>query len=90
MITVLLIMSAGIFIGWIFHSKIKFLRTTEFLTNWAIYLLLFMLGLSVGTNDTILKNFGEIGLQAITLTLFAVLGSVLTAWLTYNLFFKKK
>ncbi len=90
MITVLLIMSAGILIGWIFHSKIKFLRITEFLTNWAIYLLLFMLGLSVGTNDTILKNFGEIGLQAITLTLFAVLGSVLTAWLTYNLFFKKK
>lgn len=90
MITVLLLMSAGIIIGWFFHSKKKFLSITENLTTWAIYALLFMLGVSVGTNEKILTNFGKIGFQAITLTLFAVLGSILLAWLTYNLFFKKQ
>jgi len=90
MITVLLLMSAGIIIGWIFHSKEKLLKAVGYLTNWAIYALLFMLGLSVGTNEKILNNFGKIGFQAITLTLFAVIGSILFAWLTYHLFFKKR
>jgi len=90
MITVLLLMTAGIFIGWILHSKNKFLIITENLTTWAIYALLFMLGVSVGTNEKILTNFGKIGFQAIALTLFAVFGSILLAWLTYFLFFKKR
>ena len=83
-------MSFGIFIGWIFHAREKFLTLTGKLTNWAIYLLLFLLGLSVGTNDKILSNFDKIGWQAISLTVFAVIGSILMAWLTYNLFFKKR
>jgi len=48
MITVLLLMTAGILIGWILHSKEKFLKVSAILTNWAIYALLFLLGLSVG------------------------------------------
>lgn len=90
MITVLLLMTAGIFIGWILHSKEKFLKVSAILTNWAIYALLFLLGLSVGTNEKILTNFGNIGFQAIMLTVFAVIGSILCAWLTYHLFFKKR
>lgn len=89
MITVLVIMTVGIFIGWIFHNKKKFLKIIDKLTNWAIYLLLFLLGLSVGTNDKILKNLDQIGFQAILITLFAVLGSVLVSWVTYIIFFKK-
>jgi uncharacterized membrane protein YbjE (DUF340 family) len=90
MITVLLLMTAGIVIGWIFHSREKFLKASAILTNWAIYALLFLLGLSVGTNEKILNNFAKIGFQAIALTVFAVFGSILLAWLTYNLFFKKR
>lgn len=89
MITVLLIMTAGIVIGWFLHKKEKFLKVINELTNWAIFLLLFLLGLSVGTNDKILQNFDQIGFQAIAITLFAVMGSVLVSWLTYILFFKK-
>lgn len=90
MITVLALMTLGIFIGWFLHKKEKFLKIVSELTNWAIYLLLFLLGLSVGTNEKILRNFDTIGYQAIVITIFAVLGSVLVSWLTYILFFKKK
>jgi uncharacterized membrane protein YbjE (DUF340 family) len=89
MITVLVLMTAGIAIGWILHHKEKFIKISNELTNWAIYLLLFLLGLSVGTNDKILNNFDQIGIQAIVITLFAVAGSVLVSWLTYIVFFKK-
>ena len=89
MVTVLLLMTLGIILGWILHKKKKFLKITSELTNWAIYLLLFLLGLSVGTNEKILNNFNQIGTQAILITLFAVAGSILTSWLTYIFFFKK-
>jgi len=89
MIPVLALMTIGIFIGWFLHKKEKFLKLVSELTNWAIYLLLFLLGVSVGTNEKILNNFDIIGYQAIIITVFAVMGSVLVSWLTYILFFKK-
>jgi len=89
MITVLVLMTLGIIIGWFLHHKEKFLSVTGKLTNWAIYILLFLLGVSVGTNDQILNNFDKIGLQAILITLLAVAGSVLVSWLTYHYFFKQ-
>lgn len=89
MITVLLLMTGGMIIGWILHTKKKLIHITSELTNWAIYLLLFLLGLSVGTNEKILDNFSQIGFQAILITVFAVTGSILMSWLTYILFFRK-
>lgn len=83
-------MSLGIIIGWIFHSRKKFLKLTSYLTNWAIYLLLFLLGISVGANEKIIANFDKIGFQAISLTLFAVGGSILFSWAVYHIFFRKK
>ena len=89
MIPVLLIMTFGIVIGWFFHKREKLLNLTSKLTNWAIFLLLFLLGLSVGTNEKILNNFENIGFQAILITLFAVFGSIIVSWITYLIFFKK-
>ncbi|MCB2197562.1 MAG: lysine exporter LysO family protein [Bacteroidetes bacterium] len=88
MITVLAIMTAGIFLGWLLHHKKQFLKIVSHTTNWAIYALLFLLGVSVGTNEKILNNFDKIGVQSIVITLFAVAGSILVSWLTYILFFK--
>lgn len=88
MISVLILMTSGIIVGWIFHHKTIFLQWISKLTNWAIYLLLFLLGLAVGTNDEILSSFDKIGYLSIAITLFAVAGSILTGWVTYHLFFK--
>ncbi|MCK5028171.1 MAG: LysO family transporter [Bacteroidales bacterium] len=89
MITVLILMTSGIIMGWFLHKKKKILKISSELTNWAIYILLFLLGLSVGTNEKILNNFDQIGFLAILITVFAVAGSIFVSWLTYILFFKK-
>ncbi|HKL08947.1 MAG TPA: LysO family transporter [Bacteroidales bacterium] len=90
MITVLLLMTSGIIVGWILHHKTSFLQWISKFTNWAIYLLLFLLGLAVGSNEEILSSFDKIGYLSIAITLFAVAGSIFTAWITYQLFFKNK
>lgn len=54
-----------------------------------IYLLLFMLGVWVGINETIINNIGTIGINAAILTLGAVIGSILCAYFLYMFFFKK-
>ena len=90
MFTVLIIMTLGIVIGAILKDKKKLIKISSKLTNWAIFILLFLLGVAVGTNKEILQNFDKIGYQAIGITIFAVLGSVLTASLTYRLFLSSK
>lgn len=55
----------------------------------AILLLLFLLGMSVGHNRQIMDNLGTIGLEAGLITLGAVGGSVVCAWLVYRLYFSK-
>ena len=89
MLTVLILMTLGIGIGWFLHKQEKLLKLTDKLTNWAIYLLLLLLGLSVGINKKILQNFHQIGFQAILITVFAVAGSIIVSWLLYILVFKK-
>jgi len=90
MIEVLLLMTAGIIIGTFVGKFPKFIKGVDKLTSWAIYLLLFLLGIGVGLNDKIINNLPTIGVQAIVLTLGAVLGSLVLALITYTLFFKQK
>jgi uncharacterized membrane protein YbjE (DUF340 family) len=90
MITVLIVFASGILIGYFIRKKKKVIRINDLLTNGAIFLLLFILGLAVGSNDEIISNVEVIGLNAFLISTFAVLGSVLLAWLFNKLFFKSK
>ena len=90
MVTVLILMVAGILIG-LFVERISFvLKYIDKTISLTIYLLLFLLGISVGINDKIIKNLDTIGVEALVITLGAVAGSVLMAWTVYRLFFKIK
>lgn len=89
MIEIIIIMCAGILTGILLRGKPSFLYASERLTGIAIYLLLFLLGLSVGTNDTIISNFPVIGYNAIILTFSAIAGSVFLSWLLYIFLFRK-
>lgn len=90
MIEILLIMIAGITAGIILRKKKRVISFVEKLTMWAIYLLLFLLGISVGTNDQVINNFGIIGLKSILLTLSGIAGSVILAFILYNFMFRDK
>jgi len=55
--------------------------------SYVIYLLLFLLGLSVGQNETIVRSFHLIGIKALIITAASVAGSLLLSVLVYKIFF---
>ena len=87
MFTVLAIMSAGIILGYLIRNKIRFIKYIDPSINIAIYLLLFLLGISVGGNRTVMDNLGSLGFNALLLAMGAVAGSVGLSYLTYKMFF---
>lgn len=90
MIPVLLLMTIGFILGYVFRNKTKFILFSNKATTLIIYMLLFLLGISVGLNKTIVYNLANIGLQAILITFGAMLGSLILAYITYKLFFIEK
>lgn len=85
MIIVISLMVCGIVLGYIFREKN--LKIVQKLINYAIFLLLFLLGITVGANDNVMNNLDSIGLEALIITLAAVSGSILCAWAVYRFFF---
>lgn len=55
-----------------------------------IWLLLFLLGIDVGGNQEIINGLSTIGMEAIVITLAAVLGSVTAAWALWYVLYKRK
>ncbi|MBI9069306.1 MAG: LysO family transporter [Salinivirgaceae bacterium] len=90
MLTVILIMTAGMIIGYLFRSKKKLIKISNKSVIWVIFILLFFMGLSVGGNNEIMTNLDTIGFRGLELSLAAVFGSVLLSWGVYMLFFKQK
>ena len=87
---VIALFTLGIAIGWLFRKKNKVRKNVDVAVTWAVYLLLFLLGISVGINDEIINNFSRIGYKAFWLTFGAVAGSVVIAKVVYQIFFKTK
>jgi uncharacterized membrane protein YbjE (DUF340 family) len=81
MFTVLSFMFAGIAVGYLLRSKK--IRFIHWVVTTLIWLLLFLLGLEVGANETIVRQFGALGFEAFLLAAGATLGSVVFAWLLW-------
>ena len=83
MFVVIACMLAGIVAGYLFRKwKLRFIHRVILVLIW---LLLFLLGLEVGTNDQVINQFGNLGFEAFLLAFAGTLGSVLFAgilWLT--------
>jgi uncharacterized membrane protein YbjE (DUF340 family) len=90
MILVIAFLLAGIVLGFTIREKKKLKSKFDKSINISIYLLLFTLGIKAGSDDTIVRQLHSLGLTALIISLFAIAGSVLIAWLTYSLFFKKE
>lgn len=88
MIEILIIMFCGIVVGFIFRKKRSIITTADKFAGWSIYLLLFLLGLSVGNNEKVINNFAQIGFNAIILTLSGISGSIILSFIVYKIFFK--
>lgn len=49
--------------------------------TWTVWLLIFVFGISLGSNDSIVSDFAGFGLSALIIALAGVGGSVLSVWL---------
>ncbi len=68
---------AGVFVGFLFRDKNHVLASAQKATTWAVYLLIFFLGVSVGFNKTVMAALGTLGEQALALSVGSITGSVL-------------
>ena len=89
MLTVIIIMIAGMLLGYFIRKENRLTKSVDIIISWLIYLLLFVLGISVGINEVILNNINTILVKVVLLTVGAVMGSVIVSYFTYTLFFKK-
>ncbi|HIZ01906.1 MAG TPA: LysO family transporter [Candidatus Bacteroides merdipullorum] len=89
MFSILLTMAAGGFIGYLCRHM-TLLRQLEKSTSLTVFLLLFVLGLSIGSNHLIIDNLSDFGWQAAVLATAGTAGSILAAALVLRLFFKQR
>ena len=80
---------SGILVGLLFQNRLKLKKIIDRLVIFSIFLLLFFLGMEVGSNDEIINNLPIIGLKSISITVFALLGSTLSAFLLFKFIFKR-
>jgi len=88
MLNVFLVMLLGVGAGVLLRS-VRTLKHTGKVVLLVIYALLFLLGKEVGADDRIVSGLGTLGVQALLLTLGALLGSALCAKLVYERFFRR-
>lgn len=88
MLIVIAIMLGGILCGYLLRKSkpLEKIGKPIFAT---VLVLLFLMGLAVGGNPSIVENLSRLGGQALILTVAGTLGSVLGALAVYRLFFRK-
>lgn len=72
---------AGIPLGLALRKKERILSAVDRLTMWAIYGLLFLLGVSLGSDAMLVSQLGTIGLRAVVISLCCVIGSAFATWM---------
>lgn len=81
-------MVLGILTGFLFRKKeVKWMQTAITILIWA---LLFILGLEVGGNRTIIENLHTLGLKALIISVASVLGSCFLAWVLWRFVVNRK
>jgi len=85
---VIIILILGLILGFILHNKVNFIRLNNKLIIYSIYLLLLLLGISVGSNKVIINSLPTLGWTAFLLTISGLAGSLFSAWIIYKFFFK--
>lgn len=88
MFTIIGLMLTGMLVGYLLRKQN--LRKIHQVITVLIWLLLFILGIEMGSNEQIIKGLHTIGLEAVILTLGGTLGSVIAAWALWKVLYRVK
>lgn len=88
MFTIIGLMLTGMLLGYLLRKRD--LKKIHQIITLLIWLLLFILGIEVGSNEQIIKGLHTIGLETVILTLGGTLGSIIAAWALWRALYNKK
>lgn len=88
MFVIILLVLFGIAAGYALR-RMELQRHIDFTMSWTIKVMLFVLGLSVGGNPSIINNLDDFGGQALLICCAGIVGSILFCMLVVRLFFKE-
>lgn len=80
MVSILIYFFVGIILGILFRSHVFINRVVHRITDIAIFILLFILGATIGSNKSLIQNFSSIGFEAVILAIGATFGSILATY----------
>ena len=89
MLTVVLITLLGIFLGYVLR-RYRWLQRVDTTIMLTIFVMLFVLGLTVGSNRYVVENLPSLGGLATLIALAAMTGSAVLVALVYHFFFKER
>ena len=81
MLIIVAIMLCGIAVGYLLRNKNT--RIVSRIITVLIWLLLFLLGIEVGSNPRIVMGMQTLGIEALLLTIGGAVGTTLCAWLLW-------
>lgn len=83
------IMICGAVLGYFMRNKESISKVGNIIYI-IVCLLLYMLGVSIGSNKLLIENFSTFCYQAAFIAFMSLTGSILASWLVFNKFFKAK
>lgn len=89
MISLILILLAGIVLGRIFRQK-PLIRKSNKIIFPIVLVLLFLMGIGIGTNETVINNLYGLGKEALIITAGALIGTLAGAALLWHFVFAGK
>ena len=88
MLIVVMIMLCGIAIGYLLRNKNT--RIVSRIITALIWLLLFLLGIEVGSNPRIVMGMQTLGIEALLLTIGGAVGTIIFSWLLWKYVSRKE
>ena len=75
------LVAAGVPFGWLWRNSVRVIAFVGRGLTWTVRLMLFLLGLSLGADASLLAQMRTLGLRAACISGFSVLGCVVAAWI---------
>ena len=88
MLIVVSLMLCGIAVGYMLRNKNT--RIVSRIITVLIWLLLFLLGIEVGSNPRIVMGMQTLGIEALLLTIGGAIGTILFSWLLWKYVSRKE
>lgn len=89
MVTVIVIQILGVIVGVVLTRRKRLLAFLDRVSGYIVYVLLLLLGISVGSNKKVIESSIPILGKSFVLVIFIILGSLVVAYLGGKLIWKK-